>query len=191
MSDRQAAVLIRRIRASEGSLLRELRLRSLQDAPEAFGQTASEASTTRLIEWYRTAWRSCRGDQRAWMLAQQGDRILGLVSGRHRSPTTLLLFSMWVAPDVRRSGVGRRLIEGLEGWARTWGGTETVLWVFHGNARALAFYESLGFEVLGLGRDAQAGDRFGALAMRRAIVAAPSSTKPDPCLCAKTGTSHG
>lgn len=169
VSDRQGALVIRRIRASEGGLLRELRLRSLRDAPEAFGQTVAEASATRLLDWYRNAWQSCRGDQRAWMLARQGDQVVGLVSGRHRLPTTLLLFSMWVAPDARRSGVGRQLIEGLEGWARRWGATETVLWVLRGNEAALGFYERLGFEALSHGRDAQAGERFGALAMRRAI----------------------
>jgi len=191
VSDRQGALVIRRIRASEGRLLRELRLRSLQDAPEAFGQTVVEASTTRLIDWYRKAWQSCRGDQRAWMLAQHGDEVVGLVSGRHRLPTTLLLFSMWVAPDARRSGVGRQLIDGLEGWARRWGATETVLWVLRGNLAALGFYERLGFEALSHGRDAQAGERFGALTMRRAIDPTSSSDASGACLCAKTGTPGG
>jgi GNAT superfamily N-acetyltransferase len=167
--DPHGDITIRRIRPGEGPLLRELRLRSLADSPESFGQTVAEATATRLVEWHRRALQSCRGDQRAWLFALRGAEVVGLVHGRRRSPSTLLLFSMWVDPGSRHGGVGRRLIDGLEAWARGWGGRETVLWVFRSNRSAIDFYERLGFTLIAEGRDADAGAEYGALAWSRPI----------------------
>ena len=76
---------------------------------------------------------------------------------------------MWVDPSVRRLGVGRMLIEALEDWGRSWDASETILWVYGGNAAAIDFYRDLGFEAIKDGQDAESGARFGALAMRRDI----------------------
>jgi GNAT superfamily N-acetyltransferase len=163
------AISIRRIRAPEWQLLRALRLRSLEDAPEAFGQPLAEATGMSALEWQRKALQSSRGDDRSWLVAQRGRATIGLVHGRRRSPATMLLFSMWVDPAARRSGVGRQLIESLEAWAGGWGAQETVLWVLQDNQRALGFYRRLGFEVVDTGRDAEVGADFRALALRRTI----------------------
>jgi GNAT superfamily N-acetyltransferase len=167
MDHPQESLTIRRIRPTDGGLLRDLRLRSLEDSPEAFGQTVAEARATRAAEWHRRALQSCRGDHRAWLFAERGSRPVGLVHGRRRSPATLLLFSMWVEPASRRGGVGRQLIDGLEAWASGWGGHETILWVFRSNARAMAFYASLGFGVVPDGPDVEAGAEYEAIALSR------------------------
>ncbi len=164
-----SAVRIRRITPEDGLILRDLRLRSIADAPEAFGQPLEEARRRPQQEWQRNARQSSRGDSRTWLIAEAGTTAVGLVQGRKRRPGTLLLFSMWVDPEVRRVGVGRMLIERLEDWARGWDGRETVLWVFGANGAAIKFYRDLGFEVLREGQDAESGARFGALAMRRLI----------------------
>jgi GNAT superfamily N-acetyltransferase len=164
-----SAVTIRRIRPDDGRLLRDLRLRSIADAPDAFGQPLDEARRRPQREWDRNARQSSHGDSRTWLIAETETGSLGLVQGRKRRPRTLLLFSMWVDPDARRLGVGRQLIDRLEDWARGWGATETVLWVLAVNAPAVKFYRDLGFDVARAGQDAEAGARFGALAMRRAI----------------------
>lgn len=163
------SLVIRRIRAPEGSLLRALRLRSLQDAPDAFGQPLTEAVGMSAQEWGRKATQSAHGDERNWLLAERDGVGIGLVHGRRRRPSTLLLFSMWVDPAERRTGVGRQLIGSLEAWAARWGAQETVLWVLQDNQRALDFYDRLGFEVVGTGRDADVGTSFGARTLRRAI----------------------
>ncbi|MGD8683459.1 MAG: GNAT family N-acetyltransferase [Chloroflexota bacterium] len=164
-----ADVRIRRIRPDEGPVLRDLRLRSIADAPGAFGQPLEEARRRPEQEWQRNARRSSRGDRRTWLLAETDGGSLGLVQGRKRRPRTLLLFSMWVDPSVRRLGVGRLLIGELETWARGWRGQETMLWVMAVNRPAIEFYRELGFSVVRAGRDAEAGARLGALAMRREI----------------------
>lgn len=164
-----SAVSIRRIRPEDGRLLRDLRLRSIADAPDAFGQPLDEARRRPQRDWDRNARQSSHGDNRIWLIAESGKRSLGLVQGRKRRPRTLLLFSMWVDPDARRVGVGRQLIDRLEDWASGWGATETVLWVLAVNEPAVKFYRDLGFEVVRAGQDAESGARFAALAMRRAI----------------------
>ena len=163
------AVRIRRIAAADGLVLRDLRVRSIADAPNAFGQPLEEARGRPEKEWLRIARQSSRGDNRTWLLAETDDGTVGLVQGRKRRPGTLLLFSMWVDPSVRRLGVGRALIESLEAWGGGWNAAETILWVYGKNADAIRFYRDLGFEVIEGGHDAEAGSRFGALAMRRDI----------------------
>jgi GNAT superfamily N-acetyltransferase len=149
--------------------LRDLRLRSIDDAPDAFGQPLEEARGRPEREWHRSARQSSQGRSRTWLIAETSAGTVGLVQGRRRRPGSLLLFSMWVDPGARRLGVGRLLVERLEDWARGWGATETILWVFGANTKAIDFYRELGFEVIRGGHDAESGARFGALAMRRGI----------------------
>lgn len=162
-------ILIRRIRDDDWPTLRSLRLRSLADSPDAFGQSLDEAMAQPDAEWAQVSRAASQGEHRAWYLAFDRGAPVGLVQGRRRRPGTLLLFSMWVAPEVRRCGVGARLIAALEDWAREWQATETVLWVILGNQPALAFYRRLGFEVLAEGPDAASGAEHGALAAQRPI----------------------
>jgi RimJ/RimL family protein N-acetyltransferase len=166
-------IQVRRIRPDEGPLLRELRLRSLADAPDAFGQSAADAAARPADEWRQVARITSDGDRRAWLFAvdlDANEEVVGLVNGRRRPPGTLMLFSMWVAPAHRRTGVGRELIGSLEEWARGWGVERTVLWVFGGNEPAIRFYERLGFTVEQDTDDAATGRGYGALAMSRAVM---------------------
>jgi len=166
-----------RIRADEWPLLRELRLASLLDAPEAFGQRYENAAAEPESEWRSAARASARGDRRAWFVARMDDGVadaIGLVQARRRPPQDCLVFSMWVAPAARRAGVGAALIGAVARWARGWGGQRMVLWVFGANDGALRFYERIGFHVLAEGPDAESGRAFGALAMELPIGDPPS-----------------
>jgi len=165
----EVTTTIHRIRPDEGLVLRELRLRSLAESPDAFGQSHAEASQRPDLEWIRNARQSSHGDNRIWLLAERAAEPVGLVQGRKRRPGTLLLFSMWVEPDARRLGIGRALIGSLESWAVEWGGQETILWVYGGNTIAIRFYDKLGFATIRDGPDAESGASYGALAMRRDI----------------------
>jgi RimJ/RimL family protein N-acetyltransferase len=162
-------VLVRRIRDEDAGLLRELRLRSLTDAPEAFGQTAEEASARADEEWRQQVRAAATGDRRAWYVAETGSpaRAIGLVNGRRRPPDDLMVFSMWVEPESRRVGVGRDLLGALDDWASAWGAKRTILWVFAGNEQAIRFYQRLGFAVQAGTPDAEIGRSYGALAMSR------------------------
>ncbi|MFV2063220.1 MAG: GNAT family N-acetyltransferase [Chloroflexota bacterium] len=160
---------IQRIRADQGLLLRALRIQSLTESQDAFGQPLAEARERPDREWHRSARRSSRGDSHIWLFALRGDEALGLIQGRKRRPATLLLFSMWIESRVRRQGLGRLLIEALEEWAHSWNATQTVLWVYERNHSAIRFYRDLGFETVDAGEDAESGARFEAIAMERLL----------------------
>lgn len=143
---------IRRLGGDDWEVWREVRLRSLVDAPEAFG--------SKLVDWQGTndsedRWRS-RFDNVAFNAVAsfegkpQGDRrVVGTVGGMHRSPGTVELVSMWVAPDVRGTGVGDALVEAVCRWARDESASRVLLAVRRGNERATSLYERSGFVLVG------------------------------------------
>ena len=59
------------------------------------------------------------------------------------------LISMWVAPEARRHGAARGLIEAVVDWARGAGHDELQLWVTEVNDGARALYEASGFVATG------------------------------------------
>jgi GNAT superfamily N-acetyltransferase len=163
------SVVVRRIKPADWQTLRELRLQSLLDAPEAFGQTHGHAAAIPDSEWQQNARASSTGDARLWLVASIDDAQVGLVQARRRAPDDCLVFSMWVAPGARRAGVGAMLIDALADWAAGWGARRLVLWVFGANEGAHRFYERIGFTIVPDGPDAESGKSFGAFAMERPI----------------------
>jgi GNAT superfamily N-acetyltransferase len=168
-------VTIRRVRPGDADLLRATRLRALADSPDAFGQTLEAAQAQPIAEWQSAARQASRGDRRAWFVAEQAAhagrerRAVGVVLGRRRPPADLMVFSMWVDPQLRLRGIGRSLIDAVEAWAASWGATRTVLWVFATNEPAMRFYLRLGFVLQDGGPDVEAGSPHGALPMQRPI----------------------
>ncbi len=164
---------VERIRPNEWALLRDMRLRALRDAPEAFGQTYENAAAEPELEWRSAARAASSGDRRAWFFARADGPAasvatradLGMVQARRRPPDDCLVFSMWVAPEARHLGVGRALIDAAATWARSWGGRRIVLWVTGVNEGAQRFYERVGFRLLSDGTDAESGRAFGAFAL--------------------------
>lgn len=57
-----------------------------------------------------------------------------------------ILADLFVAPDQRRAGVGRRLMEAAHTFAREEGAVTVELETAHTNTGAQALYESLGYE---------------------------------------------
>jgi ribosomal protein S18 acetylase RimI-like enzyme len=57
-----------------------------------------------------------------------------------------ILSDLFVAPDKRRAGVGRRLMEAAQAFAREAGAVTVELETAHTNTGAQALYESLGYE---------------------------------------------
>jgi GNAT superfamily N-acetyltransferase len=162
------AVSVQRIRADEWEVLRDIRLRSLLDAPDAFGQRYDEAVATTTDDWISNARASADGDRRIWFIARSDvDAPIGVVQARRRPPSDCLLFSMWVAPEARRLGVGGLLVDAVNEWGSGWGAARVVLWVLAANEPAMRFYDRIGFSLLNSGPDAESGRAYGAFAMER------------------------
>ncbi len=181
MTDARRDFNVKRISPDEWQLLRDLRLRSLLDAPEAFGQRHADAALQSDEEWQSNARASASGSRRIWFVALDtatGEPI-GLVQGRRRPPADCLLFSMWVAPEARRSGAGRALVDAVAAWGARWGGDKVILWVLAANESATRFYDRIGFRVLSDGPDVESGGSYGAFAMQRDLVPEVSASGTD------------
>jgi len=94
-------------------------------------------------------WRT-RLVQGSCFLAYDGGRPVGMVAGKLVGGAAELI-SMWVAPEARRRGVGRELIERVVTWSA---GRPLSLRVMDGNQAAITAYERQGF-VLQDGTDAE------------------------------------
>jgi GNAT superfamily N-acetyltransferase len=143
-------VTVRRITPDDGELLAALRLRALADAPDAFSTTYAEALRESADDWAERARRRAAGNREAAFFAYLGDDPVGMVAGYvgdDAQPVDLI--SMWVAPEARRHGAARALIEAVVDWAREAGSDELQLWVTEGNDGARALYEASGFVATG------------------------------------------
>ena len=107
---------IRRVGRDEWGELRALRLRALQDAPDAFGSTYEEESSRTDAEWMGWAADLADGGSSFGVVADDGGWIAMAVGAPHRDhPGEAGLFAMWVAPDARHAGIGRALVEQRRG----------------------------------------------------------------------------
>ncbi|HKZ62948.1 MAG TPA: GNAT family N-acetyltransferase [Thermoplasmata archaeon] len=83
-----------------------------------------------------------------------GYTILGRATSMVSPHPFGFVYDLWVAPEARRQGVARRLMEHAAGWCRRQGLSTLRLEVAAGNLGARAFYAAEGFaeERLYLGR---------------------------------------
>jgi GNAT superfamily N-acetyltransferase len=128
--------------AGDEDRYREVRLRALADAPQAFASTFERENG-----FSRDVWTSrLTSDSAVYLLAVDDGRAVGTASGRiEEQPGTAQLLGMWVAPEARGRGVGQALIEMIVDWARGRGMERLGLWVTEANDPARALYEKSGF----------------------------------------------
>ena len=146
------AVEIRRIGAGEWLELRDLRLRALNDAPDAFTATYQEESNDADAHWSEWATALAEGGSSFGLVAESGGRWIGMaVGGPHRDfAGEAGLFAMWVDPSARGLGVARALVEGVAAWARTEAFPVIRLRVTVSNDAAVRLYVRCGFSDAGL-----------------------------------------
>jgi GNAT superfamily N-acetyltransferase len=138
---------VRALGDGEAALFRELRLRALADAPDAFAQTLAHAEAQPPSYWEELTRSVTAPGGRAMFVAEDGPRAVGLVFGLLDSarPTVGRVGGMWVAPEARGRGAGLALLDAVLGWARTRGLDRLELWVTEGNSAAVRLYRRAGF----------------------------------------------
>lgn len=149
---------IERAHAHDWRRVRAIRLRALEDAPDAFGSTLEGALAMPDEEWQARAARETTGtflavDTSVRSDDHDRDRDVGLVATmpyEGKEAGSAGLFSMWVAPGARRFGVGRALIAAVLEWARAAGFARVYLDVGDHNDGAIALYARMGFRATGL-----------------------------------------
>ncbi len=137
--------VIRALDSESWRELREVRLRSLADAPEAFTSNFDRES-----KYDEGKWRSLAITGQ-WFVADDG-ALVGVavgVDGWSGDPTRRELVGMWVAQTHRRTGVARLLVEAVKAWAAAEGATTLRLGVREDNTSALAAYRRMGLHPTG------------------------------------------
>jgi len=141
---------IRRLTSADAPAYREIRLAGLRDSPEAFGSTFVRESTQPLT------WFCDRLSNSAVFAAFHSTALVGVAGlairagekERHKG----LLWGMYVRPDARKAGVGKRLVEAVIDHARAH--VEVIqLSVISENEPARRLYAGLGFVEYGLEKD--------------------------------------
>lgn len=141
-------VVVRRVDRRDVGVTRELRLRALKTDPTSFGSTYEREAAFAEGVWEERVARGARGDDAATLIAFREGEAVGLVSG-FRDEHAAYVFDvvgMWVAPEARREGIGRRLLDGIQAWIASCGGTEVRLSVTNVSAAARDLYASAGYE---------------------------------------------
>ena len=132
---------VRRVHADDWELWRDVRLRSLADAPDAFGSTYE-----REVAFAEADWRD---------RLKQGPRVLVFVDdepvalgGGFPFDGKLVVFGMWTAEAHRRQGHANAVLDVVVAWARE-RDLPVELHVNTSNPGARTAYERYGFVATG------------------------------------------
>ena len=138
---------LRRLASADASLFREIRLEGLERDPDAFSSTF-ELETAQPLSFFEqrlgnsAVFGAFRGPE---LLAVAGFRIQLGPKHAHKG----LLWGMYVRPEARQTGIGRKLVQAVIAHAR--GQVELLqLTVISDNQPARRLYASLGFEEYGI-----------------------------------------
>jgi ribosomal protein S18 acetylase RimI-like enzyme len=158
----EAAGLIRQLDPGDWKRLRDARLRALASDPDAFLVTLEEARKFPDERWRERAEQSDSNVTFVYEREGAFDGLVGAFVGDDGASVHLV--GMWVAPDLRGSGVAGQLVERVVAWSRSRGCSRVVLSVEGNNARAARLYEKCGFAELAepphLPYDPRPGTRF-------------------------------
>jgi len=146
-----AELLVRRLLPGEGALYRGLRLRALDEAPDAFCSSLAEEAARPLESWDTRLDNAARSGIDCPLVAEIGGQAAGLVWAKvdGEDPGTVNLFQMWVDPAWRGRGAAAALLDAAVAWARERGAHTVGLGVNCANRAAVALYRRAGFQVLG------------------------------------------
>ncbi|HEY3214676.1 MAG TPA: GNAT family N-acetyltransferase [Actinomycetota bacterium] len=160
-------IRIRRVRREEWEPVRELRLRALADAPDAFASTLERERRLGQAGWidWIEGW---EGATNVMFVAERDEGWIGMALGsRTGDEPEAHLYGMWVEPAWRARGVGADLVERVLSWARSWSARSVILAVTETNTGAATFYEHLGFEDTGEREPLREGTELRVRMMRR------------------------
>ncbi len=123
--------------------VRDVRLRALREDPDAFGSSLAREEMFR-----ETHWRMRVRTTPTWLATDDDGTGRGMVSvliepgspvdDRH-------VVALWVAPEVRRRGLGWSLLDTVRGHAVAEGARTVSLWVVDDNHAAADLYVRSGF----------------------------------------------
>ena len=128
---------------------KDVRLAALTEAPYAFGSTFARDSSMKADRWRSWIGTTKTRDDHVIYLAHADERAVGMVGAFHETKTSVMLIAMWVGPEGRRTGIGRRLTQAILDWAAGVKARRVTLWVADRNPDAIALYVAMGFAPTG------------------------------------------
>jgi ribosomal protein S18 acetylase RimI-like enzyme len=144
--------VVRRVTPADAARVRALRLEMLADSPLAFYETLAQAASRSHEDFCRRIDQASSGRGYAQFVADPGGRLIGQAGGttlpQERDAT--VVFSVYITPERRGSGVLEELIAYVARWSKAMGRPELMLEVVVGNDRAVRAYERLGFADTGV-----------------------------------------
>jgi GNAT superfamily N-acetyltransferase len=149
------AVTIRRAVPADGTRVAALWLRLLDEHAALDGRFGYAADARTRFENDFPVW--LRNQTWRLVVAEAGGEIVGFVSAQRWAPPPVYAYSeevylneLYVAPEARRQGLGRRLVEAVRGWAEELHAGRLRLGVLSANTAGCAFWEAVGGQPLSL-----------------------------------------
>jgi GNAT superfamily N-acetyltransferase len=123
---------------------RKLRLRMLQETPDAYGSSYGyEAGFT------ESRWRERVTNPMLFLAVNQNEEVVGTATGLPTADGTVEVVAMYVVPEARRRGCAGQLLDAVAEAARQLGARRLVLRVTRGNRVANRCYTRYGFRPTG------------------------------------------
>ena len=140
-------ITVNQVAAEDWARVRAIRLRSLEDAPDAFASTYQAEAQAASSFWQQRL----SDPDAATFLAAVERADIGITTGAAfvGKPGAAGLFGMWVDSSARGTGVGDVLVRTVIDWARARGFDRVLLEVADYNHAAIALYARHGFEPTG------------------------------------------
>lgn len=143
-------ITCRRATKNDVALFREVRLKALKESPEAFGSTYEASLQRDVRSWEEQLWATTSGGDRNTQFAFDDEECIGIAAlYREGAAPSGEVLMMWVDPSYRGSSAATMLVEELLRWAKGSEFAEVNPVVSESNARAIRFYEKLGFQDTG------------------------------------------
>lgn len=141
------AFAVRRLLPADWQAYRAIRLRALEDAPDAFGATLAEAQAWPQQEWAARLERAASSGIDCPLGAEADGQLVGLCWAKvdAEDPGIVNLYQMWSAPALRGRGLAGELLRHAIEWARARGARCMQLGVNCANPGAVRLYERAGF----------------------------------------------
>ena len=146
--------MIRAAEPSDWEAVRDIRLRSLREEPDAY---ASEYQTETRFE--PDLWKQRLATASSYLAFDDDHALVGIATGLETGDGDTHVVGMYVAPEARGSGCAHQLLDAIAELTVRRQGKRLVLEVAESNIRATRSYRSYGFVATGRRRSLERDPR--------------------------------
>lgn len=165
---------IRELSSEEWRVLRDVKIRALQESPDVFEEDLTEILAWDCARWLRHISPS-DGELKRIFVAKldRGYEGIVCVADDKLSSGTGYIGSMWVTPNARGGGIGRGLLDAALSQIHQWGLRRARLCVAEGDTAAISLYQSVGFTETGVRKPLPSQPSITVIEMHRQLPNAP------------------